>query len=155
MQSQKVGFSFGYRCRQLKVLFFASAWMNAWRDWVKKPSTSEEPHAIDLRPFLCEHVGLKFDFDFPDDRKNFEIVYEDEWHALKAIYKSKAGLELVVKQVGRGQHKTRPKLCEPCRKLRRLAFVKIEIGLKFLDKDEDMDAETDLPRAACEYRLKS
>lgn len=116
---------------------------------MKKPNSLERPHAIDLRPFLCGHNRLEFDFNFPDDRKHFEIVYDEEWHALKAIYKSKSGLELVVKQVGRARYETKPRLCEPCRQLRRLAFTEIEIGLKFLDKTEDMDSETDLPKTAC------
>lgn len=124
------------------------AWVSTWRAWLKKPTTTERPRSIDLRPFLCEHIRLTYDLNFEDDRRALVFVSEDEWHALIATYKTKGGFQIGIRKVSKSRYETTPSVCDQCRMQRRSAFVEIEINLKFLI-EEDMDPDTGLPKTTC------
>ena len=123
--------------------------MRAWRDWLKQPSVHERPRSIDVRPFLCNHSRLTMDFNFPGDRKEFEIIFESEWLALLKHYRSKGGLQIGVRRLPGGRYETRPLVCKECRDERRKDFVEISINLHYL-LPEDIDPATKLPAEACE-----
>ena len=125
--------------------------MGAWRGWLKKPLTSPRPRAVDIRPFICEHSRLTADFNSVGDRKEFEMILVDEWHALLKHYRSKGGLEIRVRRLPGGRHETRPLVCHPCRDERRKDFEEITISLHYLVPD-DMDPMTKLPTEACELQ---
>ena len=78
----------GQLCAQVVEVSFVSAWLTAWRTWLKKPANTanSRPGKIDLRPYLCKHNLLLVDLNFPGDKAAFEIISEGEWDALVEKY---------------------------------------------------------------------
>jgi hypothetical protein len=131
------------------LIVFSLAWLSAWRMWMLKPTIVEQPGGIDLRAFICAHNCLVVDFNFADDRKQFELVFEHEWYKLNDLYPSRANHDIVMQRL-KGRYVTQPVVCEPCRLERRTQFDEITIRLHFL-LQEDLDSQTGLPITAGEY----
>lgn len=107
----------------------------------------EKPHSIDLRPFLCTHELLTYDFNYREERKPFEFLYESEWDALMTYYRSKRKKEIIMKRNQKGRFETEPAVCRPCRTARRADFDEVTIRLQFLIQ-EDINEVTGLPKTA-------
>lgn len=61
----------------------------AWLDFIKRPTVSPRPAALDNSKLLCDHGQLIFDLDDPldaEDESGIGIVKEEEWRYLQAMY---------------------------------------------------------------------
>ncbi|KAJ6497048.1 hypothetical protein C8R47DRAFT_1184375 [Mycena vitilis] len=103
--------------------------VQAWRQWLTRPTEQIRPDSIDNSPFFCKHDLLAFDPNCSTDVDGLLVVIQrPDWDELERLYSG--GPLIAVQKANDTQYTHEVPVCAGCRQQRKTDWTTTEITVR-------------------------
>ncbi|KAK7020447.1 hypothetical protein R3P38DRAFT_2969526 [Favolaschia claudopus] len=103
--------------------------LQAWREWLVRPTEKTRPGRIDTEVFFCDHGLLTVDPNCPNDLDGHLVVIQrSDWNELQTFYP--AGPMIAVEKSDNSHYVHDIPVCADCRQQRKTDWTSTEITIR-------------------------